>query len=77
MTSASGSGKKKNPYYQGPASDHFDGLRFFNPGGVGPGSSLDLLKWQFAGGRVRWPNPVISAFPRQSQTGMCSASRCG
>ena len=29
MTSASGSGKKKNPYYQGPASDHFDGLRFF------------------------------------------------
>jgi len=63
MTSASGSGKKKNPYYQGPASDHFDGLRFFNPGGVGPGSPLDLLKWQFAGGRVRWPNPVISAFP--------------
>ena len=63
MTTASGSGRKRNPYYQGPASDHFDGLRFFNPNGVGPGNSFDLLKWQFAGGRVRWPNPVISVFP--------------
>ena len=23
-----------NPYYSGPPSDHFDGLRFFNPDGV-------------------------------------------
>ena len=63
MTTASDSGRKRNPYYQGPTSDHFDGLRFFNPNGVGPGNSFDLLKWQFAGGRVRWPNPVISVFP--------------
>ena len=25
------------PYYEGPASDHFDGKRFFNPGGQFPG----------------------------------------
>ncbi|MGV1836605.1 MBL fold metallo-hydrolase [Rhizobium rhizogenes] len=63
MTDESGSGKKQNPYYQGPVSDHFDGLRFFNPEGVEPGGLLDLLRWQFGGGRVRWPNPVVSAFP--------------
>ncbi|MBB3570535.1 MBL fold metallo-hydrolase [Rhizobium sp. BK491] len=62
MTSSSGSARK-NPYYQGPVSDHFDGRRFFNPGGVAPGNALDLLRWQLGGGRVRWPNPVISAFP--------------
>ena len=62
MTSSSGSARK-NPYYQGPVSDHFDGQRFFNPGGVAPGNALDLLRWQLGGGRVRWPNPVISAFP--------------
>jgi L-ascorbate metabolism protein UlaG (beta-lactamase superfamily) len=62
MTSLSGSARK-NPYYQGPVSDHFDGQRFFNPGGVAPGNGLDLLRWQLGGGRVRWPNPVISAFP--------------
>jgi hypothetical protein len=28
--------KSKNPYYQGPVSDHFDGTRFFNPGGIAP-----------------------------------------
>lgn len=63
MTEASGSGRRRNPYYQGPVSDHFDGQRFFNPEGVEPGGLLDLLRWQFGGGRVRWPNPVVSAFP--------------
>ncbi|GES53350.1 membrane protein [Rhizobium sp. NBRC 114257] len=62
MTSSSRSARK-NPYYQGPVSDHFDGQRFFNPGGVAPGDAFDLLRWQLGGGRVRWPNPVISAFP--------------
>ena len=28
------SGKPLNPYYQGPASDHFNGTRFFNPDGI-------------------------------------------
>ncbi|MDK4739671.1 MBL fold metallo-hydrolase [Rhizobium sp. CNPSo 3464] len=63
MTDKSGSRKASNPYYQGPISDHFDGLRFFNPDGVEPGSFGDLLKWKLGGGRARWPNPVVSLFP--------------
>ena len=63
MTETSGSDKRQNPYYQGPVSDHFDGLRFFNPDGVEPGNLLDVLKWKLGGGRARWPNPVVSAFP--------------
>nr|WP_316656811.1 MBL fold metallo-hydrolase [uncultured Gellertiella sp.] len=53
----------RNPYYQGPVTDHFDGLRFFNPGGVEPGSFTDLLKWQFGGGRARWPRPGPAPLP--------------
>jgi L-ascorbate metabolism protein UlaG (beta-lactamase superfamily) len=63
MTDTSGSRKTSNPYYQGPISDHFDGLRFFNPGGVEPGGFGDLLKWKLGGGRARWPHPVVSLFP--------------
>ena len=48
---------KKNRYYQGPVSDHFDGTRFFNPGGETPRGFLDVLKWQMAGGRTRWSRP--------------------
>ncbi len=63
MREAPASGKKQNRYYQGPVSDHFDGTRFFNPDGVEPGGFLDLLRWKLGGGRARWPNPVVSAFP--------------
>jgi L-ascorbate metabolism protein UlaG (beta-lactamase superfamily) len=34
-----------SPVYQGPVSDHFDGKRFINPGGVKPGGFKDLIKW--------------------------------
>ena len=47
-----------NPYYQGPPSDHFDGVRFFNPGGTPPRGFTDLLRWQFGGGRAVWPAGV-------------------
>ena len=33
------------PAYQGPVSDHFDGKKFTNPGGVKPGGFKDLIKW--------------------------------
>lgn len=48
----------RNRYYAGPKSDHFDGLRFFNPGGTAPRGFPDLLKWQFEGGRAKWPAQV-------------------
>ncbi|SES37437.1 L-ascorbate metabolism protein UlaG, beta-lactamase superfamily [Rhizobium sp. NFR03] len=44
-----------NRYYKGPVSDHFDGTRFFNPGGVEPNGFGDLLRWQFNGQRASWP----------------------
>jgi L-ascorbate metabolism protein UlaG (beta-lactamase superfamily) len=50
-----------NPYYSGPVSPHFDGRRFFNPGGMEPGGFGNLLRWQFEGGRSRWP----AAWPQQ------------
>ncbi|MFT4096880.1 MAG: MBL fold metallo-hydrolase [Rhodoblastus sp.] len=38
----------RNPYYSGPPSDHFDGERFFLPGGRSTDKSRrDLLRWRF------------------------------
>lgn len=50
-----------NPYYRGPASPHFDGRRFFNPEGMEPAGFGDLMRWQFGGGRAKWP----AAWPEQ------------
>ena len=48
-----------NRYYSGPPSDHFDGLRFFNPGQPATDRSLgDVLRWQFGGQRAAWPKMV-------------------
>lgn len=45
-----------NPYYSGPVSDHFDGLRFFNPAGRAPSSFQNFLRWQFSSsGKEAWP----------------------
>ncbi len=49
------SARRANRYYQGPVSDHFDGEIFFNPGGEAPRGFADLLRWQFGGGRAKWP----------------------
>lgn len=49
---------RRNPYHSGPASDHFDGTRFFNPDGAAPKGMRDLLRWQFGGGRQHWPRSV-------------------
>ncbi|MGN6468155.1 MAG: MBL fold metallo-hydrolase [Rhizobiaceae bacterium] len=51
-----------NPYYSGPVSDHFDGSAFFNPEGVKPRPLRELLKWQFGGGRAKWPTSWPSPF---------------
>ncbi|MHC2330818.1 MBL fold metallo-hydrolase [Bradyrhizobium sp. USDA 4454] len=43
--------------YDGPVSDHFDGLHFFDPDGSPPKSLGEVLRWQLGGGRKRaeWP----------------------
>lgn len=46
---------RRNRYYDGPASDHFDGERFFNPDGEPPRGGLDLLRWQLGERRASWP----------------------
>lgn len=51
-----------NPYYRGPASDHFDGLRFFAPDGPKDKTLADLLRWRFAGRREPWPSAYPSPF---------------
>jgi L-ascorbate metabolism protein UlaG (beta-lactamase superfamily) len=65
--------KAANRYYSGPASDHFDGRLFFNPGGRAPGGFADLLRWQFNNARSKWPaiwpSPFPSARPRTSVAG--------
>ena len=50
--------------YDGPVSDHFDGLHFFDPDGVPPKSLREVLRWQFGSGRTRenWAEWVPSPF---------------
>lgn len=55
----------KNRYYSGPASDHFDGVQFFNPGGAAPAGFSDLLKWQLGGGKAKWP--VLVPVPQKAK----------
>lgn len=55
--------KAANRYYQGPESDHFDGSRFFNPGGRAPGGLRDLLRWRLNGTRAKWPVAWPSPHP--------------
>jgi len=56
--------KAANRYYDGPASDHFDGRLFFNPQGLSPARLVDLLKWKLANRRPKWPPAAPSPFPQ-------------
>lgn len=51
-----------NVRYVGPVSDHFDGERFFDPDGAPPKGRGDLLRWQWEGGRSKWPEWAPSPF---------------
>jgi L-ascorbate metabolism protein UlaG (beta-lactamase superfamily) len=52
----------RNPYYAGPTSDHFDGLRFFLPGALADRSRKELLQWQRERARADWPRHAPSPF---------------
>jgi L-ascorbate metabolism protein UlaG (beta-lactamase superfamily) len=54
--------RSRNRYYDGPVSDHFDGLTFFVPGRKPDRGFLDILRWQAAGGRKAWPAQYPSPF---------------
>ena len=57
---------RSSRYYHGPASDHFDGVRFFDPTGAAPRSRADLLRWmigsRWRGTRAKWPLWAPSPF---------------
>jgi L-ascorbate metabolism protein UlaG (beta-lactamase superfamily) len=48
-----------NKYYDGPVSDHFDGLRFFNPDHPDTDRSLrDIVRWKRGEKAAVWPKRV-------------------
>ncbi|HEY6456715.1 MAG TPA: MBL fold metallo-hydrolase [Steroidobacteraceae bacterium] len=62
-----------NPYYSGPPSDHFDGLRFFNPDHPDTDRGLrDLLRWKLKETAARWPRsvPAQQTIPDPRITGL-------
>ena len=49
----------RNRYYSGPIGDHFDGLRFFNPGQPPTDRSRrDLWRWKRERAATPWPRTV-------------------
>lgn len=41
--------------YKGPKSDHFDGIRFFNPTGADDKSLWQVIRWQWGRIQTEWP----------------------
>lgn len=57
--------RSRNPYYQGPVSDHFNGI-VFSDGRLGSKGLLDVLRWQ-TGKRERETFPLQYAAPPQDK----------
>jgi L-ascorbate metabolism protein UlaG (beta-lactamase superfamily) len=55
--------RKANAYYAGPVSDHFDGERFFNPGGRGTKSFRQLARLYTQETWAPWPETVPVPLP--------------
>ena len=56
----------RNRYHSGPATDHFDGVRFFNNSPPTRDKSLrDLLRWRWTSRPAPWPAkaPVAMVMP--------------
>jgi L-ascorbate metabolism protein UlaG (beta-lactamase superfamily) len=54
--------RARNRYYQGPVTDHFDGVRFFTPRQPQDKGLVELMRWQLGGGRKDWPKSFPSPF---------------
>ncbi|MGU3494327.1 MBL fold metallo-hydrolase [Xanthobacteraceae bacterium A53D] len=62
-------------YYAGPTSDHFDGVRFFNPGHLITDKTLrDLWRWRRLRVRHLWPRHVTvrPTVPVRHVHGLCA-----
>lgn len=64
-----------------PVSDHFDGRRFFNPGGGDPRGFRSFLRWQFTRRPGAWPERVENTARPQLPTtlapGTCAVTWVG
>jgi L-ascorbate metabolism protein UlaG (beta-lactamase superfamily) len=71
----------QSPCYEGPLSDHFDGLRFFDPKLNSDRGPLDFWRWQFTQERAEWPQQAPSPFadrpPRRVDGGNLRVSFVG
>jgi L-ascorbate metabolism protein UlaG (beta-lactamase superfamily) len=54
-TGAYGARAASGRYYEGPISDHFDGVRFLDPDGMPPKGIRDLVRWWSSNNRAEWP----------------------
>ena len=52
----------QSPIYAGTVTDHFDGLRFFDPKLISKRGSLDFWRWQFTRDQGPWPEQAPSPF---------------
>lgn len=56
--------RKANAYYGGPLSDHFDGQKFFNPGGHSPKGLWQLSRLYIGETWSGWPDVIPSPYPQ-------------
>lgn len=54
--------RARNPYYQGPRSDHFDGLRFHSPEQAADKNLSEVIRWQLSRQGEDWPAQFPSPF---------------
>ncbi len=62
-------------YYDGPRSDHFDGTRFFNPGGIEPADLRSILRWRMQGDPAPWPDRFDSPLPKDKPPAVVDGER--
>ncbi len=65
--------QRANSYYAGPVSDHFDGVRFFNPGGRTPKGLVQVARLYAMETWAKWPAAFPSPYadkPPAAVTGM-------
>ncbi|WP_336485432.1 MBL fold metallo-hydrolase [Methylobacterium nigriterrae] len=55
--------RSTNPYYRGPSSDHFDGVRFHSPDQAADKNLTEVIRWQLARAGEPWPASLPSPFP--------------
>lgn len=56
--------RKANAYYAGPRSDHFDGQKFFNPGGHSPKGLWQVSRLYMGETWSGWPEAIPSPYPQ-------------